>query len=59
MRWCLLVVVTACGPDVTAFDPVVRSCLANTVPSWRFSRPMDRDGEPVSASFELALAATP
>jgi hypothetical protein len=40
---------------IPAFD----SCLKSMTASWRFPRPRDERGAPVSAAFELQLALTP
>jgi hypothetical protein len=44
---------------VTGMDATLTACLAHRVETWVFSVPKDRDGDPMTAEFELQLRLVP
>lgn len=49
----------AVRPKVSGFNARLDSCIEGQISNWRFDVPRDNDGQPMEASFEIALQLVP
>ena len=49
----------AVTPSVDGFDTQLDQCIRGRIGDWRFSKPIDKDGDPTQASFAITVQLVP